>query len=158
MARYGFLTTWVLDAPVDPVWEAIHDTAAWPSWWPAVRAVDELEPGASDDTGKLFRIVWRGPLPYDVTFDVRVGRVQRPHLMEGRALGDLAGNGRWRVFGTAGGPTAVTYEWDVETTQRWMNALAPLARRAFSWNHDAVMRQGAEGLASHLGVALLARG
>jgi uncharacterized protein YndB with AHSA1/START domain len=85
MASYGFLTTWVLDAPVDPVWEAIYDTAAWPSWWPAVRAVDELEQGASDDTGKLFRIVWRGRLPYDVAFDVRVGRVQRPHLMEGLA-------------------------------------------------------------------------
>ena len=32
--RYSFLTTWLLDAPVEPVWDAIYDTDAWPSWWP----------------------------------------------------------------------------------------------------------------------------
>lgn len=44
------------------------------------------------------------------------------------------------------------YEWDVRTTQWWMNALAPLARPVFAWNHDYVMRQGGEGLRRRLGV------
>jgi hypothetical protein len=47
------------------------------------------------------------------------------------------------------------YEWDVRTARAWMNWLAPVARPAFAWNHDAVMRQGAEGLARLLGVPLL---
>jgi hypothetical protein len=38
-----------------------------------------------------------------------------------------------------------------------MNALAPLLRPAFVWNHDWVMRQGGEGLARRLGVPLLGR-
>jgi hypothetical protein len=37
-----------------------------------------------------------------------------------------------------------------------MNALAPLARPAFAWNHDYVMRGGGEGLAHRLGCRLLA--
>jgi hypothetical protein len=38
-----------------------------------------------------------------------------------------------------------------------MNRLAPVARPAFAWNHDFVMRQGAEGLATKLGVELVVR-
>jgi len=36
-----------------------------------------------------------------------------------------------------------------------MNWLAPVARPAFAPNHDAVMRQGAQGLARLLGATLL---
>ena len=80
-----------------------------------------------------------------------------PYLLEGRASGELAGSGRWRLF-EAQGRTASTWDWDVETTARWMNLLGPLARPAFMWNHDRVMRQGAEGLARELGVELIAAG
>ena len=52
--------------------------------------------------------------------------------------------------------TAVVYEWNVATTKRWMNLLAPLARPVFAWNHDWVMGNGAEGIAAHLGCRLLA--
>jgi hypothetical protein len=38
-----------------------------------------------------------------------------------------------------------------------MNVLAPLARPAFAWNHDIVMRQGADGIARELGARLIAR-
>lgn len=39
-----------------------------------------------------------------------------------------------------------------------MNVLAPVARPAFSWNHDLVMRQGGHGLAKRLGATLVAYG
>jgi hypothetical protein len=39
-----------------------------------------------------------------------------------------------------------------------MNRIAPLARPAFAWNHDYVMRQGAHALASRLGAELVAYG
>ena len=64
--------------------------------------------------------------------------------MEGRAEGDLNGQGRWRLLEEAG-VTAVLYEWNVSTAKPWMKAVAPLARPLFAWNHDAVMRQGAGG-------------
>jgi hypothetical protein len=36
-----------------------------------------------------------------------------------------------------------------------MNALTPIARPIFRWNHDRLMRAGGRGLAQRLGVPLL---
>jgi len=38
-----------------------------------------------------------------------------------------------------------------------MNVLGPVVRPAFVWNHDVVMRQGADGIARELGARLIAR-
>jgi hypothetical protein len=89
-----------------------------------------------------------------VRFRVETTRVELPHLIEGAANGELAGTGRWRFF--AGRETAVTYEWNVRTTRRWMNVLAAAGRPVFAANHDWVMRRGGEGLAKLLGARLLA--
>jgi len=153
---YRFLTLWRLDVPVGPVWDAVYDTNAWPSWWPGVRRVQELVPRGPDGVGGISRFTFRSVLPYDVVFDVRSVRVERHRLLEGISFGELAGTGRWRFF-REDGATAVVYEWDVETTRRWMNALAPVARPAFAWNHDRIMRAGGEGLAALLGATLLGR-
>ncbi|MFL5884304.1 MAG: SRPBCC family protein [Thermoleophilaceae bacterium] len=153
MADYTFLTTWAVDAPLDAVWDAIHDSGRWPEWWKGVEKVVELEPGDDDGVGGVSRYTWKSRLPYRLEFDMRTTRVERPHLIEGVAQGELAGSGRWRFFD--GRATAVTYEWTVSTTERWMNLVAPIARPLFAWNHDVVMRQGGEGLARRLGARLL---
>jgi uncharacterized protein YndB with AHSA1/START domain len=155
MADYSFLTTWVLDAPIDRVWDALYDSEHWPEWWRGVERVRVLEPGDADRVGELSRYTWKSRLPYRLEFDMRTTRVERPHLVEGRAQGELTGDGRWRLFEGAHGSTAVTYEWHVETTERWMNLLAPIARPVFGWNHDWVMKRGGEGLARRLGARLL---
>ena len=155
MRRYDFLTTWILEAPRERVWEAIWDSERWPQWWRGVERVVELEPGDERGVGQLSRLTWRSRLPYELDFEVRTTRVERPHLLEGEAIGELAGLGRWRLF-AEDSATAVVYEWQVGTTKRWMNALAPLARPAFAWNHDWVMRNGGRGLAGLLGCRLLA--
>ena len=124
MKPYRFLTTWCLEAPVDHVWEAIHDSERWPEWWKGVERVVELEAGDDEGRGALTRYTWRSRLPYNLEFDMRVVHVERPYFLEGQASGELAGEGRWRLF-EANGTTAVTYEWVVHTTRPWMNALAP---------------------------------
>jgi uncharacterized protein YndB with AHSA1/START domain len=154
VSRYRFLTTWCLEAPIEPVWEAIHDSARWPQWWRGVEKVVELEPAGEDGTGQLARYTWKSRLPYELEFEMRTTRVERPHSLEGLASGELEGSGRWRVF-ERGGTTAVLYEWDVRTTRQWMNLLAPVARPIFGWNHDYVMRNGAEGLARLLDARLV---
>jgi hypothetical protein len=155
MAAYRFLTTWLLDAPVEEVFDAVYDAAAWPSWWRGVRRAELLEEGDERGVGRLWDFTWRSRLPYDLSFRLRVTAVERPWRLEGDADGELVGTGHWRLYrGPAG--TAVVYAWDVSTSRAWMNRLAPVARPAFAWNHDVVMRQGAEGLAARLGVRLLA--
>jgi hypothetical protein len=157
MAAYSFLTTWLLESPREPVWEAIHDQERWPQWWRGVEEAEELKPGAEDGLGSVSRLVWKSLLPYRVEFEVTTKRVEHPHLLEGHAIGELAGVGRWRLY-ESDGVTAVLYEWNVSTTKPWMNLLAPIARPAFEWNHDWVMTRGGEGISKLLGCKLLASG
>jgi uncharacterized protein YndB with AHSA1/START domain len=154
VSRYRFLTTWCLEAPIEPVWEGIHDSERWPRWWHGVEKVVELEPAGEDGTGQLARYTWKSRFPYELEVEMRTTRVERPDALEGEASGELEGSGRWRLF-ERDGTTAVLYEWDVGTTRRWMNVLAPIARPIFAWNHDYVMRNGAQGLARLLDARLL---
>ncbi len=155
MASYSFLTTWILDAPRDAVWDAIYGIERWPDWWRGVKRVEKLESGNDNGgVGALYRHEWRSVIPYPVRFETRITRVELPHLIEADADGELAGTGRWRFF--EGRETAVTYEWEVRTTRSWMNLVGPVARPVFRWNHNAVMHQGGQGLADFLGARLLA--
>ena len=115
--------------------------------------VEKLEPGAADGTGKRLRVLFRTRLPYGVGFDVRMTRVRPPSELEAQSTGELEGTGRW-TLSPAGGGTLVRYYWDVRTTRRWMNVLAPVARPVFSWNHDELMREGGQSLARRLGADL----
>ncbi len=156
MAEYAFLTTWLLESPRQPVWEALHDQESWPGWWRGVEEAEELSrPPYGADVGTVARMVWKSLLPYRVEFEVTTTRVERPHLLEGHAVGELEGVGRWRLY-EQDGITAVLYEWNVRTTKPWMNLFAPLLRPAFEWNHDWVMARGGEGIAQLLGCRLLA--
>jgi hypothetical protein len=155
MASYSFLTTWVLDAPRNAVWDAIYGIERWPDWWRGVKSVEKIESGSDNGgVGALYRHEWRSVIPYPVRFETRITRVELPHLIEADADGELAGTGRWRFF--EGRETAVTYEWNVRTTRSWMNLVGPVARPVFRWNHNAVMHQGGQGLANLLGARLLA--
>lgn len=151
MARYTFLNTWLLDAERERVFEVVRDFEGWPEWWPGVEAV------TLDGDGGM-RQRWRSRLPYEVSFRALVERVEEPWLIEGAVRdGALRGRGRCRLLDVPGGGTAVLFELEVETTKRWMNLLAPAARRVFVWNHDVLMRRGGEGMARRLGTRLLAQ-
>jgi uncharacterized protein YndB with AHSA1/START domain len=155
VAEYRFLTTWLLEAPRERVWDAIYESERWPEWWHGVLEADKLEEGDADGVGQYGRYVWKSKLPYKLEFFVRTTKVDKPYLLEGNAEGELAGVGRWRLY-EQGGVTAALYEWNVHTTRAWMNLLSPVARPIFAINHDYVMRNGGHGLAKLLGAPLLA--
>jgi hypothetical protein len=155
MNRYALVTEWQLRAPIDRVWDALYDVAAWPRWWKYVLAVEELEKGDAAGVGALRRYTWSSRLPYRLTFNMRSTIVDRPHVLAGEAIGELTGSGRW-MLRDEGATVCVRYDWQVATSRAWMNALAPILAPAFRWNHGAVMAAGARGLASHLGAELLA--
>jgi len=153
MAEYHFVSRWRIQAPIERVWEEIFHAERWPSWWKYVDRVDELERGAADGVGRRQHLLFRTRLPYKVGFEVRTTRVQPPSTLEADATGELEGTGRWMLTPDDGG-TLVRYNWDVRTTRWWMNLLAPVARPAFRWNHDELMREGGESLARRLGAKL----
>ena len=153
MTDYHFISSWRLQAPIERVWEEIFHTERWPSWWKYVHRVDQLDPGDADGLGKRQHLVFTARLPYRLGFDIQVRHLQPPTSLEAVATGELDGVGRWTLTPEDGG-TLVRYDWDVRTTRWWMNLAAPLARPAFVWNHDALMREAAEGLARRLDAEL----
>lgn len=152
MTTYRFLTRWRLDAARAAVWKALTEPDDWPLWWRGVEKVELLSAGDASGVGAVRRFTWKSRLPYRLSFDMRSTVVEEPAVLEGEAFGELSGTGRWELVDDAAG-TGVTYHWHVRTTKAWMNALAPLLRPAFAWNHDVVMRWGGEGLARKLGCA-----
>ena len=72
--------------------------------------------------------------------DSRVNLLDEPEIIRKKLKGSVTDSER-----------VVRYDWDVSTTRRWMNVLAPLARPLFEINHHAIMRWGGEGLARLLG-------
>jgi len=115
-----------------------------------VERVEELRPAAGPNrVGAVQRFTWKSALPYRLTFDMTVTRVEPLSLIESTAAGELEGTGLW-TLAQEGPAVQVRYDWNVRTTQPWMNALAPVARPLFRWNHDVVMGWGFQGLKSLL--------
>ena len=151
MASYSFVTVWRLNAPIERVYEAIRDSLRWPEWWPTVTRVEQISAGdPKTGVGDVRRYTFKGSLPYTLSFDLRVERIEPPRTLAGRATGELEGTGVWTLTESDGG-TVARYDWNVRTTRWWMNLLAPLARPLFKANHDLVMRSGARGICALLG-------
>lgn len=155
MTYYEFTTVWLLEAPIEAVWGEIKNSQGWAEWWGGVLEVKELKKGDENGVGGIFRSTWRSKLPYKLIFDSEVVRVEDLKQIESRAFGELEGVGIWTLTEEGENVTRVHYDWRVKTTKAWMNWLAPVAKPFFRWNHDAIMRWGAEGLAKKLNCRLL---
>jgi len=154
VAEYRLLTIWRIEAPLEAVYAAIHNSPHWPVWWPGVQKVEEVTAGDASGINSVLRYVWQGQLPYRMVFEVRATRIEKCVAIEGAVQGDLEGVGRWH-FISEGAVSVVQYEWHVRSTRWWMNLIAPFARSMFIRNHGILMRQGAEGLARQLGAPLV---
>jgi len=154
MANYSFISIWELRAPIEDVWALISQSMSYSEWFPYVAEATSLTPGDKSGVGSVVHTRWTSALPYSLDFVMRTTRVEQPRLIELVASGDLDGTGRWELS-ERGDVTTVRYEWNVSTTKRWMDLVAPLAAPAFGWNHAVVMQAGGEGLAACLGVDLV---
>lgn len=156
MARYHFITAFRVVADRARVWQLFTEPPVWPSFWRWLRHVDLLERADDAGVGARYRYEFGTALPYTLSFETRTVRAVEPTVIEMRASGELEGLGLCRLGAHDDRTTDVTYTWLVETTKRWMNLLAPVARPAFSRNHDILMRDFAVGLAGAVGGDLLA--
>jgi hypothetical protein len=143
VAPFEFSSRWFVPAPIDRVYDALHDIESYPRWWPEVRTVDPIDPDHAKVGIKAF-------LPYTLRFDM-IREVADPTtgILRVKLAGDLDGYSQWdlRSLGTG---TECLFEEVVELRRPLLRALAPIARPLLNANHTIMMRRGRQGLARYL--------
>lgn len=152
--QYAFVTRWQIKAPLPQVWNVIEDSLNWPHWWKGVVAVSEEKKGDVSGIGSVRVYQWRSILPYQLAFHMELTGLEQYRYLKGKAYGELEGEGEW-FFEERAGVTYIEYHWTVFTNKAWMNYFAFLLKPVFNYNHDVVMRWGAQGLAKKLNAELI---
>ncbi len=147
--NFHLATEWTVDAPLEDVWRELAAPERWPEWWPSVKQVTRLREGDERGVGAVHRMRWSTALPYELVFDMETVKVEPPLLIEGRAIGELDGIGRWTLQGN-GASSHIRYDWIVAVTKPWMVRLSFILRPVFRWNHGVVMERGRRGLVDRL--------
>lgn len=155
MTPYRFLTTFAIAAPQRDVFHALAHLERWASEWSEIRTVAVLDGGQASGRDRSVALILRAPTGYVMAVHLTTARIESPTRIDVVADGDVVGRGSWQLREESGVTTG-TYLWEVATTKRWMNWLAPVARRFFEWNHDRAMHHGMQALARHLRSELLA--
>ena len=133
---------WCFDASPQRVWAALEDTVAYPSWWPWLRRFD----AAALAEGEVWRCTVKPPLPYSLTFDLRLDSVVEQHSIDATLSGDLHGVARIEIE-PAGDATRLALTSSIEATRRPIAVLAILAGPLARWGHDWVLDNGARQFA-----------
>lgn len=149
MTQFILVTDWHFTQPLDRVWALIEKVEDWPGWWRAVKRVETIRKGDETGLGAVRRITWATALPYTLTFDIEVTKVEKHDCLEDRTHGEFDGVGLWNFHDEPEG-THVRYLWRVEVTKPWMHLFAPVLAPVFAWNHNKVMRWGLEGARKRL--------
>lgn len=145
--RYRFRSVWDLDAPPARVFAVLAQPAAYPRWWPQVRAAHQVD-------ARTGTAAFRSALPY--TLHVTATELLRDPargVLEVALHGDLEGWARWTTRprpGAGGGHTRALYEQEVEVRPALMRWLSVPGRPVFRLNHALMMRAGRRGLAARL--------
>ncbi|WP_276356932.1 hypothetical protein [Cohnella caldifontis] len=150
---YQFESDWKLEADIHQVWEIIGGIR-YHEWWNGISSRQIHRSGNPGGIGDKYEYVLRTKLPYQLSWTAEIVARKDPEYLEIRSTGELEGIGYW-TLSQEGGVTHARYIWKVNTNKKWMNALAPVLRPAFVWNHDQVMKEGAKGLAAAMGVRLV---
>jgi hypothetical protein len=151
VAGYRFSIVWWTAAATERVWEVLANYAAWSTWWRGIQSVEVLRQGDESGVGTILRQHWRSRVPYTLTFDLEMLRIESGKLLDGRASGDLEGACRWTLTPVDGG-TELHFDVDVRTGRWWMNLPIPFAPKVVQASFMTIMGWGREGLARTLGV------
>src|SRR5919197_734381 len=110
MAReYVFIDAWDVDAPIEAVFRALSDARTYPEWWKPVYL--SVEADGPLRVGHIAQERFKGRLPYELKTTSMIVRLEPPHELEVRVLGDLTGRGVWTLTPRDDGRVHVRFDW-----------------------------------------------
>lgn len=145
---YRFLDTWVVQEPIERVYDAIGDARSYERWWTDFVIRSTGDPG-EPRPGKRSELLVKAYLPYKVNFELEVVEAERPSRILSRLSKDFDGSGEWTLRETAEG-TEATLDWRPSVNHALIKYLTPLLRPLFRSNHNWAMRRGERQLREHL--------
>jgi quercetin dioxygenase-like cupin family protein/uncharacterized protein YndB with AHSA1/START domain len=140
---YVFVDQWEVEAPPEPVFEALADARTYPQWWQPVYI--DAEADGPPEVGRRSRQHFKGRLPYELNTEATVVALDAPRRIEVEVTGDLSGHGVWTLT-PKNGRTHVRFDWQVRADRPLLRVLTPLLRPAFRWNHNWAIARAIEGL------------
>jgi mannose-6-phosphate isomerase-like protein (cupin superfamily) len=141
-SEYRFLDKWFIPYPIDVVFEALLHGEDYPRWWgEAWKRVTPIGDAPAGSIGAKTEVIAGGFLPYTITLELEVARIEHPNLIGVLSRGDLEGTGTWRLHEFDGG-TAVSYDWRVRAGKPLIRRFSPIVKPLFRANHNWVMRRG----------------
>lgn len=144
--KYKFKNSWEIKAPLKPVWNEIINYNNWPDWCYGVQEVKNIDENTIDiRKGNRFSSVWKGTLPYTLTFDAKITNLIPYTFISFKVHGDLKGVGVCRLS-SKNGITTVNFIWNVSPAKTWMILLAPIAKPLFVRNHNRIVDSGLKEL------------
>lgn len=146
MARYHFITRWVLDAPVQETYAIIKDSSSLARWWPSVYLdVKTLSPGLADGVGKQVALWTKGYLPYTLRWNFEVVEIIPFQKIVLDASGDLEGRGIW-TFEESERGCIIRFDWNINFKKEYISWFGFILRPIFRLNHQWAMNQGLQSL------------
>jgi hypothetical protein len=150
MARFHFITNWVVQASEAEVYQIIKDTDHLTDWWPSVYLqVHTIENGNALGLGKKVDLYTKGFLPYTLSWRFEVTDVIPNQRLALRAYGDLNGTGVW-LFSQIGKTCYIRYDWDITFEKAFLSRFVWLLRPLFEFNHKWAMAKGLDSLKQEL--------
>jgi hypothetical protein len=150
--KYHFLSSYSMTSDPATVWAALQAIQDWPSWWRWLKRVEVVrQASGADGVGAIYRNHVRAKTGYGFVYSTEIAEVDHLRRLDLLSSGDIEGRGRFLIAARPDGGTDLSFAWLVQTPKWWMNLLAPIARPAFTWNHDYLMTDFGKGLAAHTG-------
>ena len=148
MAReYVFIDEWDVAAPIVAVFRALSDVTTYPDWWKPVYL--SVEADGPLRVGRVARERFKGRLPYELSTQSEIIRLEPPREFEVEVVGDLSGRGVWTLSPLPDGRVHVRFDWRVDADRLLLRALRPVLRPLFRWNHGWAIKRAVEGLEAY---------
>lgn len=147
--RYRFEEEWMVEAPVEKVWDQMVQVEAWPQWWKGLELSDSVDGLPAIMEGKSYRTRWKGPFPYRLDIHAVIRKTSPHAAITADIHGDIQGRCTCRIQESRQG-TRFFFSLDVRTVPPWMTLLSPFLKGYFSKNHNRLMAKGIQGFTRHL--------
>ena len=142
--QYYFNSSWNIDAPLELIWNELINYKKWSAWCEGLEKIEPLDQFDHLQKGNNIRSIWKGALPYSITFDAVIKDFIQYSFLSFNVSGDLYGEGICH-FLSSHDHTTINFIWNVSPTKLWMKMSSPFARPAFIKNHDHILEHAITG-------------